>query len=245
MEVAASSDVRIQNVLGRLEMILDNENNRIGVDPSFDLKASNARKSRCLYELTMLHRDASPSRDFAVLRLADAAHQNQADGQFAEGERAYGSLPVGGGNPQDRRAGRRCGRHLFGAAVPVRRFLMLKLVFTGVWVCAVALGSVYFSIQHASAPVESDAEAERRALQQYVPGELITVPVITDGAVQGYFLTKLSFAVDKNKIKHLDVPFKETVTNALFDILVGQKLINVADTNSFDLANFKTRSRKG
>jgi hypothetical protein len=61
MEVAASSDVRIQNVLGRLEMILDNENSRIGLDPSFDLKASNARKSRCLYELTMLHRDASPS----------------------------------------------------------------------------------------------------------------------------------------------------------------------------------------
>ncbi len=122
---------------------------------------------------------------------------------------------------------------------------MLKLVFTGVWVCAVALGSVYFSIQHASAPVESDAETERRALQQYVPGELITVPVITDGAVQGYFLTKLSFAVDKNKIKRLDVPLKETVTNALFDILVGRKLINVADNNSFDLANFKTAVKEG
>ena len=48
----------------------------------------------------------------------------------------------------------------------------------------------------------------RRALQQYVPGELITVPVITDGAVQGYFLTKLSFSVDKDKIKHMDVPLK-------------------------------------
>lgn len=60
MEVVASGDVRIQNVLGRLEMILDNENARIGVDPTFDLKTSNARKSRCLYELTMLHRDASP-----------------------------------------------------------------------------------------------------------------------------------------------------------------------------------------
>ncbi len=58
MEAAASSDVRIRNVLGRLEMILDNENERIGVDPSFDLKMSNARKSRCLYELTMLHRNA-------------------------------------------------------------------------------------------------------------------------------------------------------------------------------------------
>ncbi|WP_075292509.1 hypothetical protein [Pararhizobium arenae] len=58
MEAAASTDIRIRNVLGRLEMILDNENERIGVDPSFDLKMSNARKSRCLYELAMLHRNA-------------------------------------------------------------------------------------------------------------------------------------------------------------------------------------------
>lgn len=58
MEVAALSDARVQNVLGRLEMILDNENSRIGIDPTFDLKASNVRKSRCLYELTMVQRDA-------------------------------------------------------------------------------------------------------------------------------------------------------------------------------------------
>jgi hypothetical protein len=122
---------------------------------------------------------------------------------------------------------------------------MLKLVFTGVWVCAVTLGSVYFSVQHASAPVESDAEAARRASQEYVPGELITVPVIKDGAVQGYFLTKLSFSVDKTKIKGMDVPLKETVTSQLFDILVGEKLINVADTSSFDLAHFKSAVKEG
>ena len=44
-------------MLGRLEMIIDNENQRIGKDPEFDLKVSNAHKSRCLYELTMLFRD--------------------------------------------------------------------------------------------------------------------------------------------------------------------------------------------
>lgn len=122
---------------------------------------------------------------------------------------------------------------------------MLKLVVTGVWICAVSLGSVYFSIQHASAPIISDAEAERRALQEYVPGELITVPLITGGGVQGYFLTKLSFSVDKAKAKHLEVPLKESVTNALFDILVGQKLINIADTSTFDLAHFKTAVKEG
>ncbi|CAN7213813.1 hypothetical protein LJR030_000633 [Rhizobium sp. LjRoot30] len=59
MEVA-SNDYRIKSVLGRLEMIIDNENTRIGADPEFDLKVSNAHKSRCLYELTMLFRDTDP-----------------------------------------------------------------------------------------------------------------------------------------------------------------------------------------
>ena len=42
-----SNDYRIKTVLGRLEMIVDNENVRIGTDPEFDLKVSNAHKSRC------------------------------------------------------------------------------------------------------------------------------------------------------------------------------------------------------
>lgn len=50
-------DLRIRTVLGRLELIIDNENNRLGHDPKFDIKTSNTHKSRCLYELTMLFRD--------------------------------------------------------------------------------------------------------------------------------------------------------------------------------------------
>ncbi|OLP45796.1 hypothetical protein [Rhizobium oryziradicis] len=60
-----SNDYRIKTVLGRLEMIVDNENVRIGKDPEFDLKVSNAHKSRCLYELTMLFRDTDP-KEIAV-----------------------------------------------------------------------------------------------------------------------------------------------------------------------------------
>jgi hypothetical protein len=52
-------DVRLQTVLDRLELIIDNENERIGTDAKFDIKASNAHKSRCLYELTILCRDTS------------------------------------------------------------------------------------------------------------------------------------------------------------------------------------------
>lgn len=63
-----SKDYRIKTVLGRLELIIDNENNRIGRDPEFDLKVSNAHKSRCLYELSMLFRDTEPS-DLAAAHI--------------------------------------------------------------------------------------------------------------------------------------------------------------------------------
>ena len=50
------TELRISGVLGRLEQVLENENAAIGTDASFDIKASNARKSRCLYELNLLVR---------------------------------------------------------------------------------------------------------------------------------------------------------------------------------------------
>ncbi|AYC99676.1 hypothetical protein [Neorhizobium sp. NCHU2750] len=57
MEVI-NSEYRIRAVLGRLDVIIENENQRIGTDPDFDFKLSNAHKSRCLYELTMLFRNS-------------------------------------------------------------------------------------------------------------------------------------------------------------------------------------------
>ncbi|MEW9616609.1 hypothetical protein AB3G45_22635 [Shinella sp. S4-D37] len=56
----ATNELRIRTVLGRLETIIDNENDNIGRDPDFDLPTSNAHKSRCLYELAMLSRDVRP-----------------------------------------------------------------------------------------------------------------------------------------------------------------------------------------
>ncbi|PZU81914.1 MAG: hypothetical protein DI528_20865 [Shinella sp.] len=67
MEVV-NHEYRIKTVLGRLEVIIDNENQRIGTDPDFDFKLSNAHKSRCLYELTMLFRDTD-TREIAATYL--------------------------------------------------------------------------------------------------------------------------------------------------------------------------------
>jgi len=56
-----SQDLRINGVLSRLEAIIDAENAAIGSDPRFDLKQSNALKSRCLYDMTVLFRTINPA----------------------------------------------------------------------------------------------------------------------------------------------------------------------------------------
>ncbi len=47
----------ISGLLGRLENVLDEENSRLGKDRTFDIKQTNALKSRCLYEMAVLMRD--------------------------------------------------------------------------------------------------------------------------------------------------------------------------------------------
>lgn len=56
-----SNEQRINGILGRLEAVLDIENARIGKDVDFDLNRSNAVKSRCLYDMTLLLRDQNPA----------------------------------------------------------------------------------------------------------------------------------------------------------------------------------------
>lgn len=55
-----STDGRIIQVLGRLDALLETENNALGSDPDFDVAASNVSKSRCLYELTTLTKLVPP-----------------------------------------------------------------------------------------------------------------------------------------------------------------------------------------
>lgn len=48
---AAGRASSLEAIIGRIEEAVETETAAIRSDPGFDLKASNARKSRCLYEL--------------------------------------------------------------------------------------------------------------------------------------------------------------------------------------------------
>ena len=120
---------------------------------------------------------------------------------------------------------------------------MFKLIITGIWVAAVTLGSVYFSIQMAKAPDPAEDAAKKKAVQQLVKGETITYPVIAAGRVEGYFLARTSFVTDKTKLAAITLPIPELLTDELYTELVGDKVIRVSDNRNFDLKAFKERVR--
>jgi len=73
---------------------------------------------------------------------------------------------------------------------------MIKVVLAGVWVCLITLAAVYFSVQMATKPPVDEA-AEKKAQVEMVKGESITVPLLKDGTVQGYFIGRISYMMDK------------------------------------------------
>jgi hypothetical protein len=118
---------------------------------------------------------------------------------------------------------------------------MLKLILTGVWVAIVTLGAVYFSIQMSMPPDPNAEDAKKKAIQELVRGEVITFPVIADGRVEGYFLSRTSVIADKTKIGAITLPIPELLTDELFTALVGDKVIRIEDTRNFDLKAFRER----
>lgn len=122
---------------------------------------------------------------------------------------------------------------------------MIKLIGTGVWIVLITLGSVYFSLKMASAPKVDTAAAEREAALEFVSGYTTTVPVIGEGGVNGYLLTRLAYKANKDLAAKQTVPLPQMITDELYTLLVGKKMIDVATVGSFDVDAFRGIVKEG
>lgn len=120
---------------------------------------------------------------------------------------------------------------------------MIKVVLTGVWVCIVTLAAVYFSVQMGTAPPVDEAAAKKAALEM-VKGESITVPLLREGSVDGYFIGRISYMMDKEKLKGVTLPLTEYMTDELFTLLVGNSMIEITNPKAFKLEEFKKTVRE-
>ncbi|WP_198585847.1 hypothetical protein [Pararhizobium haloflavum] len=120
---------------------------------------------------------------------------------------------------------------------------MIKLAVTAVWICLITLGSVYVSIKASSETSAEAPPADFFGGLDYVRGEVVSIPVISDGAVHGYFLARLVFTAEPEQLARLSIDPQVLITDQLYTHLVGNKTIDFANIESFDLTTFRTGIR--
>src|SRR5262249_18918413 len=106
------------------------------------------------------------------------------------------------------------GRHLLHD--DPRQGAMIKLIICGLWACAVTLASSYAVVYwqtggRASAAPDAKHEEPHEGGGgaggglEAVKTRMISVPIIADGAIQGYVLAQFSFTVDGSLMKRMPV----------------------------------------
>jgi len=121
---------------------------------------------------------------------------------------------------------------------------MIKLLAVGLWICAVTLGSVYAAINL------SRGDNDEIVLENpyfggldYVRGEVTSIPVISEGRVQGYFMARIVYTADGVKLGQMSVPPEILITDELYTEFVGDPLIEFPKLASFDIDSFRNRVR--
>ncbi len=116
---------------------------------------------------------------------------------------------------------------------------MLKVLLIGFWVCLVSIGGVYLSVRMSQSSAEA-AAAPVPVVSTIVRGNPLSMPVIHNGAVEGYFLGRISLSVDAEKSKKVKLPMDVMLTDELFSLLMGNPMIDLKNVGAFDPEKFRT-----
>lgn len=120
---------------------------------------------------------------------------------------------------------------------------MIKFVLIGVWVCIISLGGVYAAVTMSGGG--DAAAAKQETPPAYVAGEVLSIPVISGGAVSGYFLTKVSVMVDQEKASKTHLPVAPYITDELLTLLVGEKMIDLPKAGQLDVEGLRAKIKEG
>lgn len=82
---------------------------------------------------------------------------------------------------------------------------MIRLIATGVWICLVTLVSSYAAtLWHTETPPDAEVDRLFGGLES-VKTNLISVPVISNGDIQGYVLAQFSFTMKSDLVRQMSV----------------------------------------
>lgn len=111
---------------------------------------------------------------------------------------------------------------------------MIKFIAAGLWLCAVTIGAVVYSFQMSGEKAPEPEPALLGGLD-YVKTDVLSVPVLKQGGVVGYFLTRLVYTVEPEKMKKLTVPADVLFSDELYSYLFANPAIDFTDSSALDI----------
>jgi hypothetical protein len=112
---------------------------------------------------------------------------------------------------------------------------MIRLFMTGAWVCVITLAAAYGISQWVASGGKLIVRKDYLEGLEYEKTRMINVPMITDGAVQGYISAQFVFTVDAKTVRQLSVPPDPFVVHEAFRRIYSEERIDFKNMKKQDL----------
>ncbi len=116
---------------------------------------------------------------------------------------------------------------------------MIKTIIAGIWVCIVTLGAAYgaFQWQANQKPDDNKPKIQKEAVKT----RMISVPIILEGALQGYVMAQLTFTIDSKINKEMAIKPQEYLLDEAFKVIYSEGGIDFRNAKKQDLVGMTTR----
>lgn len=120
---------------------------------------------------------------------------------------------------------------------------MIRILVTGLWICAITLLSSYAAVYWGTgmrSNAKSDQYLEGLEYQKIRP---IHVPIIAEGAVQGYILANLVFTADASTLRSLPVPPTTFIIDEAFRQIYADDSLDFRKLSKYDITSLLKKVR--
>lgn len=111
---------------------------------------------------------------------------------------------------------------------------MGRVLVTGFWICAVTLMSCYAAV-HWGAGLNFGKREEYLEGLEYQKVRAVNVPVIADGAVQGYVVANLVFTADAKTLRSLPVPPYSFIIDETFRLIYSDEKLDFRRLSKYNV----------
>jgi hypothetical protein len=113
---------------------------------------------------------------------------------------------------------------------------MMKALLLGVWVSGVTLGAAYGVMNWQKNKVAAEYEvAHGPVVLQQLQTKMINVPIINEGAVQGYVLAQFAYTVEAEKLKELSTKPDVILVDEAFKLIYAGEVVDFRHLRRADI----------